>query len=198
MRPLDSPNLLPYLGEAYFWEQFFSPEESTVIIDRLISEVTWKQEPIKLFGRTVMQPRLTALQGDPSISYGYSGIRMIPSPFSPTVLAIKKRISVLAETSFTHVLLNRYRDGKDSMGWHRDNERELGVNPVIASVSFGESRAFHFRLYDTKDEKRTIHLSNGSLLIMSGATQHHWEHQLPKSAKVTGERINLTFRAING
>ncbi len=143
-----------------------------------------------------MQPRLTALYGDPKLPYGYSGIKMIPHPFSPTLLAIKARIESLAGVKFTHVLLNRYRDGKDSMGWHRDNEKALGINPVIASVSFGAARDFHLRLYETKSEKLTLNLSHGSLLIMKGLTQHHWEHQIPKRANLVGERINLTFRVI--
>ncbi len=143
-----------------------------------------------------MQPRLTALQGNPKMHYGYSGIRMNPDPFSDTLLAIKKRIEPSAGVKFTHVLLNRYRDGKDSMGWHRDNEKELGVNPVIASVSFGAFRDFHFRLYETKANKITLNLGHGSLLIMKGKTQHHWEHQLPKRANIVGERINLTFRVL--
>lgn len=189
-------NLLPHLGESYFWANFFDPSESDEFFERLKEEPSWKQEPIKLFGKTIMQPRLTALYGDPKLPYGYSGIKMIPHPFSPTLLAIKARIESLAGVKFTHVLLNRYRDGKDSMGWHRDNEKELGINPVIASVSFGAARDFHLRLYDTKSEKLTLNLSHGSLLIMKGLTQHHWEHQIPKRANLVGERINLTFRVI--
>ena len=190
--------MLPRLGESYFWEFFFETAESNVFFETLKTEVSWKQEPIKLFGKTIMQPRLTALQGIPTIPYGYSGIRMNPDPFSPTLLAIKARIEPLAGVDFTHVLLNRYRDGKDSMGWHRDNEKELGSNPVIASVSFGSARDFQFRLYESKSEKRSVTLHHGSLLIMKGPTQHHWEHQVPKRANVSGERINLTFRVIKG
>jgi len=191
-----TPNLLPRLGEAYFWENFFEGTERDAIFETLKDEIFWKQEPIKLFGKTIMQPRLTALYGDPNVPYGYSGIRMTSQPFSPALQVIKARIEPLAGVAFTHVLLNRYRDGKDSMGWHRDNEKELGINPVIGSVSFGAARDFQFRLYKTKSEKRSLMLSHGSLLIMKGETQHHWEHQIPKRANVEGERINLTFRVI--
>lgn len=191
-----STNLLPRLGESYIYRNFFNQSESDVYFEKLRDEIFWKHEPIKLFGKTIMQPRLTALQGNPKIPYGYSGIRMNPDPFSETLLAIKMRIEPLAGVKFTHVLMNRYRDGKDSMGWHRDNEKELGINPVIASVSFGISREFHFRLHETKADKLTLNLNHGSLLIMKGATQHYWEHQLPKRANIAGERINLTFRVI--
>ena len=189
-------NLLPCCGESYFWEDFFEPAESDVILEKLKEEIAWSQAPIKLFGKTIMQPRLTALQGDSNVPYGYSVIRMNADPFSDTLLAIKSRIEPLAGVIFTHVLLNRYRDGKDSMGWHRDNEKELGTDPIIASVSFGAARDFQFRLYESKSKKLNLNLTHGSLLLMKGSTQHHWEHQLPKRANASGERINLTFRVI--
>lgn len=193
-----STNLLPCFGESYFWKEFFDLSESDGYFERLKEEISWKQEPIKLFGKTIMQPRLTALLGDPKIPYGYSGIRMKSNPFTPTLLEIKERIEPLSGVTFTHALLNRYRDGKDSMGWHRDNEKELGINPVIASVSFGIARDFQLRLYQSKSEKVNLNLTHGSLLIMKGVTQHYWEHQIPKRANLPGERINLTFRVITG
>jgi alkylated DNA repair dioxygenase AlkB len=149
-----------------------------------------------MFGKKVMQPRLTALYGDEAISYSYSGITMEPIPWSKTLLEIKGKVEEVAEARFSHVLLNFYRDGQDSMGWHRDNEASLGPEPVIASVSFGVCRRFQFRNYVDKKEKLEIELGHGSLLLMKGACQDHWEHQIPKSKKVSGERINLTFRLI--
>jgi alkylated DNA repair dioxygenase AlkB len=149
-----------------------------------------------MFGKKVMQPRLTALYGDEGISYSYSGITMEPIPWSKTLLEIKGKVEEVAEARFSHVLLNFYRDGQDSMGWHRDNEASLGPEPVIASVSFGVSRRFQFRNYVDKKEKLQIELGHGSLLLMKGACQDRWEHQIPKSKKVSGERINLTFRLI--
>ena len=193
-----STNLLPCFGESYFLDGFFDLTESDRYFERLKEEISWKQEPIKLFGKTIMQPRLTALHGDPEVPYGYSGIRIQPDPFTASLLEIKERIEPLSGVKFSHVLLNRYRDGKDSMGWHRDNEKELGINPVIASVSFGIARDFQFRLYESKSEKVNLKLTHGSLLIMKSTTQHYWEHQIPKRTNLVGERINLTFRVIRG
>ena len=136
-----------------------------------------------MFGKKVMQPRLTALYGDEGISYSYSGITMEPIPWSKTLLEIKGKVEELAEARFSHVLLNFYRDGQDSMGWHRDNEASLGPEPVIASVSFGVPRRFQFRNYVDKKEKLQIELGHGSLLLMKGTCQDHWEHQIPKSKK---------------
>ncbi|MDN3203304.1 alpha-ketoglutarate-dependent dioxygenase AlkB family protein [Algoriphagus sediminis] len=189
-------NLIPFDGEADYFPEFFTKEESARHFLDLRQKVIWKQEPIKIFGKEVMQPRLTALYGNPDIPYGYSGIEMESHEWIPVLQGIKNRVEDLAGQEFTHVLLNYYRDGQDSMGWHRDNESVLGKNPVIASVSFGEEREFQFRHYERKQIKRKIMLQNGSLLIMKGATQHFWEHQLPKRKRVSRPRINLTFRKI--
>ncbi|MHA7128179.1 alpha-ketoglutarate-dependent dioxygenase AlkB family protein [Algoriphagus namhaensis] len=189
-------NILPHHGECAYYPEFFSEKKSLDYFDRLKNEIPWRQEPIKIFGKEVMQPRLTALCGDPSVPYGYSGIRMKADPFTDALLEIKNAIEKESQLTFTHVLMNYYRDGQDSMGWHRDNESELGPNPAIASVSFGVPREFQFRFYTDKSEKISIELQSGSLLLMTGETQHHWEHQLPKRKKIHGSRINLTFRRI--
>lgn len=191
-------NLLPYDGELYYYPDFFGEDQGFTIFERLKDEVQWKQEPIMIFGKKVMQPRLTALYGDPQIPYGYSGIMMEPNSWTDLLLEIKLKIEEVAKIKFTHVLLNYYRDGVDSMGWHRDNEKELGENPTIGSVSFGAVRDFQFRHYISKSDKLNIPLQNGSFLLMSGSTQHHWEHQLPKRKRISGGRINLTFRKIIG
>ncbi|MNZ92437.1 hypothetical protein D3C78_1114630 [compost metagenome] len=121
---------------------------------------------------------------------------MHPYQWTATLLAIKQKVEETAKVSFNSALLNQYRDGKDSVGWHRDNEKELGTNPVIASVSFGATRTFQFRNYKDKKITRSIELTNGSLVLMKGSTQHHWEHQIPKTARVLSNRVNITFRVI--
>ncbi len=144
----------------------------------------------------IMQPRLTAWYGDPDKKYSYSGITMAPTNWTTPLMAIKSRVDDCAGVQFNSVLLNYYRDGKDSMGWHRDNEKELGLNPVIASVTFGASRNFQLRHYRDKKSLVQVSLQHGSLLLMKGATQHFWEHQLPKTTKVMSPRLNMTFRVI--
>ena len=192
----DNINLLPFDGEVIYSPHFFSPDESERYLHLLKTEIQWKQEPVVLFGKRIMQPRLTAYCGDPNHPYSYSGITMISQPWYPFMNEIKKSVEHFTHHSFNGVLLNYYRHGQDSMGWHRDNEKELGVNPVIASVSFGAERKFQFRHYRQKEKMISIILQNGSLLIMKGSTNHHWEHQLPKTKTVNTERINLTFRSV--
>lgn len=189
-------NLLPFQGEVRYYPDFIQWEKASELYRRLEKEIEWKQEPIRLFGKTILQPRLTALYGDPEKSYSYSGITMNPIPWNNTLREIKFQIEKLSMESFTHVLLNFYRDGKDSMGWHRDNEASLGRNPTIASISLGETRDFQLRHYEDKKIKLNIPLNSGSLLIMGGESQHFWEHQIPKSKKVSKGRINLTFRKL--
>jgi alkylated DNA repair dioxygenase AlkB len=193
---VEKHNLLPFQGEAYLFPQCFSLAESNDYFGRLQQETQWKQEPIKIFGKEVMQPRLTAWYGDTDKSYTYSGITMQPQAWNPVLTAIKSTIEKVAGEQFTSALLNYYRDGQDSMGWHRDNEKQLGINPVIASVSFGAPRIFKLRHYEKKTPVINMELTHGSLLLMTGATQHYWEHALPKTARVKEGRINLTFRKI--
>jgi len=182
--------------EVEFIPDFFRSEESDRLMEALTSEVEWRQEPILIYGKKVMQPRLTAWYGDANASYRYSGIEMKPLPWIPSLALIRDRIRQQAGFEFNSVLLNQYRDGKDSMGWHRDNEPELGKDPVIASVSFGASRRFLFRRYRQNDQKMELTLDRGSLLIMKGETQTRWEHSIPKMLRVNEPRINLTFRLI--
>jgi alkylated DNA repair dioxygenase AlkB len=196
--PLETTNLLPFQGEVYFYPDFFSLEEADLYFKLLQEELVWQQEPIWMFGKQVLQPRLTALYGDPKVSYGYSGISMQSLPFTKELETIKQRLQDYTQHEFTHVLCNYYRDGQDSMGWHRDNEPVLGQNPKIASLTFGASRSFQMRPYTEKEPKLKIELSHGSLLLMQGESQHHWEHQLPKTKKVIQPRINLTFRRLLG
>lgn len=158
--------------------------------------LAWRQEPIWMFGKQVMQPRLTALYGNPDQPYSYSGISMEALSWTPILEEIRQKIHDFNGLNFTHVLCNFYRDGNDSMGWHRDNESVLGKNPDIASLTFGATRVFQVRHYESKKYKLDIPLTHGSLLMMTGESQHYWEHQLPKTKKVNGPRINLTFRKL--
>ncbi|MDX5337768.1 MAG: alpha-ketoglutarate-dependent dioxygenase AlkB [Cyclobacteriaceae bacterium] len=189
-------NLLPYGGEVNYFPEIFSPQKADELFLDLEKTIFWKQEPIRLFGKTLMQPRLTALYGNPEKEYGYSGITMKPEPWTHPLLEIRETIARYSGEFFTHVLCNLYRDGQDSMGWHRDNEAVLGQNPCIASVTFGAPRIFQLRNYSTKKDKIDLLLEHGSLLIMKGESQHFWEHQLPKTKKISTPRINLTFRRL--
>lgn len=178
-------------------ENFFSKEESDRLYKKLLEEINWMETKITVYGKEHDTPRLTAWYGDAGTDYTYSGLKMNPFPWTTDLLFIKERTDKETGVTFNSVLLNLYRTGKDSVGWHRDNEKEFGINPVIASVSFGETRPFHLKHKFKKDiEKVIIPLTHGSLLIMKGTTQHYWEHQIPKTAKDISPRINLTFRII--
>ena len=179
-----------------YYPDFFGKEKADTLFEKLKSEILWQQDDITVFGKTYPQPRLTALYGNEGKPYSYSNIVMQPHPWNALLQFIKSEIEEIVEENFTTVLLNYYRDGKDSNGWHADNEKELGRNPVIASVSFGAERSFHLQHNTIKEQKLKINLEHGSLLIMKGTTQHFWKHQIPKTAKPIGPRINLTFRII--
>ncbi|TNF43935.1 MAG: alpha-ketoglutarate-dependent dioxygenase AlkB [Cytophagales bacterium] len=194
--PNQTENLLPFQGEMYLFPDFFTKKQADHFFAKLSASLEWRQEPIWMFGKRVMQPRLTALYGDPEKPYGYSGIQMTPSGWTPELRHILDSIQDFSQAEFTHVLCNYYRDGNDSMGWHRDNEKVLGENPTIASVTFGAERIFQTRPYSEKRPKLDISLTHGSLLLMTGESQHFWEHQLPKTKKVNQARINLTFRKL--
>lgn len=186
---------LPDASIEYF-PNFFDENQSKELFEKLLKEIPWQQDDITVYGKTHPQPRLTALFGNEGKPYSYSNIVMHPHAWNPILMFIKNEIEEQCNENFTTVLLNLYRDGKDSNGWHADNEKELGRNPVIASVSFGAERSFHLKHNTIADAKQKIVLENGSLLIMKGTTQHFWKHQIAKTAKPTGPRINLTFRII--
>lgn len=184
-------------AEIVYYPHFFDKEEADAIFVQLKEEIPWQQDSIQVFGKIHPQPRLTALFGNEGKSYSYSNIKMQPHPWNPILQKIKSKIESVSKTNFTTVLLNQYRDGKDSNGWHADNEKELGKNPIIASVSFGAERVFQMKHNSILGLKQNILLEHGSLLIMKGTTQHFWKHQIPKTSKPIGERINLTFRIIH-
>jgi alkylated DNA repair dioxygenase AlkB len=191
-------NLLPTDGTMELYEAAIGTSEATRMFDMLIQEVSWRSETIMMFGKPVMQPRRTALYGDEGLTYRYSGRTMHPLPWTPTLLALKAVAEAYATTSFSTVLVNLYRNGADSMGWHRDNERELGPHPTIASISLGTTRLFQCKHRTDPSLRVSLPLTNGSLLVMKGAMQEQWYHQIPKERRVTEPRINLTFRAIQG
>lgn len=197
MNFFDRPeNLLPYQGQVYFYSDFLSENENKEFYSALLNEVPWKQEPIKIFGKELMQPRLTAWYADERKSYTYSGITMQAFSWTSNLLKIKEKVEQVSGLRFNSALINYYRNGNDSMGWHRDNEKELGKNPVIASVSIGVTRTFKLRNYKNKKDQISLELTGGSLLAMLGETNHHWEHAIPKTTKVNSGRINITFRFI--
>jgi alkylated DNA repair dioxygenase AlkB len=183
-------------GDVVFYASFFAPENADRLLQELLTTTDWRQESIKLYGKPVEMPRLTAWYGDEGTSYTYSGLVNQPQPWTPALWEVKQAVEVPAEVTFNSVLLNRYRSGKDSVAWHSDDEKEFGENPVIASVSFGGTRTFQFKHKKRKDLRASIELTHGSLLIMRGATQHNWLHQIPKTAMDVGERVNLTFRLV--
>ena len=183
-------------AEIIYYPDFFGKEKADTFFEKLKAEIPWQQDDITVFGKTYPQPRLTALFGNEGKPYSYSNITMKPNPWNALLMFIKNKVEEVCNENFTTVLLNYYRDGKDSNGWHADNEKELGINPVIASVSFGVERSFHLQHNSIKEQKLKINLEHGSLLIMKGPTQHFWKHQIPKTAKPIGSRINLTFRII--
>ena len=170
-----------------------TPEQLAAI---RFTNIAWKQDNINMYGKTVPLPRLTAWYGDSGKSYTYSGIKSEPNEWNKGLLYLKHQIERVAGVEFNSVLLNWYRDGEDYLSWHADDEKELGLNPVIASVNFGETRDFFLRRNVDKSQRISIPLKHGTLLIMSGALQHHWQHSVPKRKRVDGSRFNLTFRKI--
>ncbi len=193
---LGAPNLLPHHGEVLLFPAFFNKQESDALFEDLRTGVRWKQEPIKLFGKEIMQPRLTAWYSDPGIRYSYSGITMQGTDWNVSLQLIKTRLETFFKLPCNSALLNLYRDGHDSMGWHRDNEKELGQHPTIISVNFGATRKFQLREYKSKQNLISLELQHGSVLIMKGESQPHWEHRVPKQTKLSDPRINITFRQV--
>jgi alkylated DNA repair dioxygenase AlkB len=183
-------------ADVILFRTFFTEPQSNTFFKDLHRSASWKQERIKLYGKLIDLPRLTAWYGDQGRSYTYSGITVAPNPWMPALLEIKKEIEGVSGVIFNSVLLNLYRDERDSVSWHSDDEPELGNNPVIGSVSFGATRTFQFKHKHSKALRQKIDLPHGSYLLMRGPTQHCWLHQVPKATKPRGPRINLTFRVI--
>lgn len=185
-------------GELALWPQWLGHDEADALFDELRASIPWEVHRIRIFGREVDSPRLSCWIGDANVSYVYSGTRFEPHPWTPTLSALRARLAVACNARFNSVLANLYRDGRDSMGWHSDNEAELGRQPVIASLSLGAARRFRLkpRGESTRNEVQTIELGHGSLLRMAGETQQRYLHDLPKTSAAIGPRLNLTFRWI--
>ncbi len=190
---LAAGNLLPKDGEAFLIEKALSAEDADSSFSDLLETIDWQQEHALLFGRKIAVPRLTAWYG--SHGYGYSGIHHEPAELTPTLTTLKSMAETVTGGHFNSVLINLYRDGQDSMGWHSDDEPVLGPEPEIASLSLGATRRFHLK-HRTSGKRVDLDLAHGSCLIMRGRCQACWRHQLPKTRKRVGPRINLTFRMI--
>jgi alkylated DNA repair dioxygenase AlkB len=183
-------------GSARYWTDAFTTAEADRLFIGLRECIAWRQEEIVIFGERKRVPRLVAWHGDAGAAYTYSGVPHEPEPWNEALGEIRARVEALSGHAFNAVLLNLYRGGADGMGWHADDEPELGRNPVVASVSLGATRRFRMRHRRRKELTVDLELVHGSLLTMEGATQHHWVHAVPKTARPVGERINLTFRRI--
>jgi alkylated DNA repair dioxygenase AlkB len=185
-------------AELHYRPQFFPKPTADRLLQELMEKIEWTQNKIRFYGKESLVPRLEAWYGDHGKSYAYSGIQMNPKPWTKELVEIKEAIEKEASVPFNSVLINYYRDGKDRVAWHSDDEKELGQNPIIGSVSLGAERKFKLRHKKYKENglKAEIMLQHGSFLLMKGPTQHHWMHEIPRTAKPIGPRINLTFRII--
>ena len=183
-------------GWSAFESNFLNENEADLLFEHCLKKLPWEQGNIKLFGREIAIPRLESFHGETDRTYSYSGKTLTVHPFDAALKELKDKISLACGYPFNCVLVNYYRNGNDSNGWHADNEKELGINPVIASLSLGATRRFDLK-HLTTGERHDLFLNNGSLLIMGGALQHHWKHQIPKQKKISEPRINLTFRFID-
>lgn len=184
-------------ADVRVWPQFYAPAEAGLMMQTLLDETPWRQEAITVWGKTHLQPRLSAWVADPGIVYAYSGLTLAALAWTPTLQDIRQNIEAACGQRFNSVLLNLYRDGQDSMGWHSDDEAELGRDPVIASLSLGATRVFKFKHKTLAQQKPlAVELKDGTLLLMAGPTQHHWQHSIAKQSKADAARINLTFRQV--
>lgn len=188
---LEDADLLLYRGAL-------SVEHADTLLDYCLTQLSWRQDHLMIAGRRIPLPRLQNWYGDSGADYAYSGLALEPLPWPEKLLEVRERIEQLTgHSSFNSALANLYRTGADSVGWHSDNEKTLGDNPVIASISLGVTRVFEMKhAVDRAQKKLRIPLSHGSLLLMAGTTQRYWRHQLPKDPSITAPRVNLTFRTV--
>ena len=187
--------ILPCDGSALLIRDFLGNPRADDCFDALINEVPWESHDLMLFGRTVTEPRLSAWIADTGVAYRYSGVTRTPLPWNSTLAAIRDDCGRATSVTFNSVLANLYRSGDDAMGWHADDEPELGLDPTIASVSLGAERRFDFRHRHSGDLVSVV-LPHDSLLIMSGPTQTHWMHRIARTKKSHDARINLTYRYV--
>ena len=178
-----------------YFPEFIPMGERFSLFEWLLDNVPWQQDDIVMYGKKMPIPRLQAWFGDTNADYGYSGITLTTLPWLPELKQLKTEIEHKTQSTFNAALVNLYRDGNDTVGWHSDDEPELGLQPTIASISLGETRDFQLK-HKVSKEKLSIRLTSGSLLVMSGNTQHCWQHCVPRSKRVQSPRINITFRKI--
>ncbi len=188
-------NALPG-AELRFVPDWLAIAEADALLVSLREEIRWETHRIRLFGREVDSPRLSCWIGDEDAAYTYSGTRFQPHPWPAALLHVRQRLTSELDGAFNSVLANRYREGRDCMGWHSDNESALGPRPLIASLSLGATRRFVLKHREESSRKLELELPHGSLLVMAGDTQRNYRHALPRTTRPVGERINLTFRRI--
>ncbi|MFY8024416.1 MAG: alpha-ketoglutarate-dependent dioxygenase AlkB family protein [Sediminibacterium sp.] len=191
----EQPNILPYDGIAHYYGSIYNHEESNYFLNTLLNTIDWQNDQIKIFGKLIVTKRKVAWYGSLPFEYRYSNTTKKALPFTPALIALKEKIEAVSGETYNSCLLNLYHNGNEGMGWHSDAEAELKKDGAIASLSFGAERKFLFK-HKVSTEKRAIFLQSGSLLVMKGATQTHWVHQLPASKKIKELRVNLTFRTI--
>lgn len=190
-----TPNLLPFEGIVLYYGKIFSSQDALFYLDKMLHEIEWKNDEAIIYGKHIITKRKAAWYGDSNYSYTYSNTTKHALPWTTDLLALKKRVEELTGTVFNSCLLNLYHDGNEGMAWHSDDEKSLGKNTSIASLSFGAERKFSLKHKVLKDTVSLV-LENGSLLVMKGSTQTHWLHSLPKTTKVKSPRVNLTFRTM--
>jgi alkylated DNA repair dioxygenase AlkB len=183
-------------AEVRWLPGWLAQAEAAALFAQLLHTVEWEVHRIRLFGRLVDSPRLSCWIGDTDASYRYSGTRFAPHPWPAALLPLRARLAAETGVAFNSVLANRYRDGRDAMGWHSDDEKELGPQPLIASLSLGATRRFALRHRQEPALRQALELTSGGLLLMGGETQRLYRHALPRTARPVGERINLTFRRV--
>ncbi len=184
-------------GDVFYWPQWVPAAEALELFETFQRDLAGEQSKIRMFGKSVLIPRMNAWYADAGLTYTYSNKTFQPQPWTEALLEVRHRVETTTGHTFNSVLANLYRDGRDSNGWHSDDEHELGTNPVIASLSLGGERKFHLKHKRNPDAERVyLTLAPGSLLLMTGSTQHNWSHQVPKTAKPVAPRVNLTFRTI--
>lgn len=191
----DTPLQLPD-AELDFYPQWLNAELADLWLQQLHRQTPWQQPEVNLFGRCHPVPRLLAWYGDAGIGYRYSGLYHVPLPWTPLLAQIRTQLVDFVGQPLNGLLLNYYRDGQDSMGWHSDDEAELGRDPIVVSLSLGGGRRFDLRRKGQQRIEHSLHLDHGSLLVMRGSTQHYWQHQIAKTRKSCAPRLNLTFRYV--
>ncbi len=183
-------------ADLTYWPQWVDAALADQWLVGLTGDTPWTQPRIRLYGREVAVPRQVAWYGDPGARYRYSGLLHEPLPWTPLLGTIRERVEAQVGASFNGVLLNRYRHGQDAMGWHSDDEPELGPEPLVVSLNLGATRRFDFRRKGSSRIEHSLALEHGALLVMRGPTQHHWQHQIARTRRVTEPRLNLTFRQL--